>query len=100
MQIADVVVARRLEIDIVNLVANRAIAPSGHTLLEQFQRHVDQHRDDVVALLDGELFQAPRLCGSARKTVENVTVLAVVLRRALFDQLNCQLIGDQLSPRS
>jgi hypothetical protein len=75
MQIADVVVARRLEIDIVNLIANRAIAPSRHPLLEQIQRHVDQYRDDIVALFGGELFQTPRLRGRARKAVENVAVL-------------------------
>src|SRR6185369_14043834 len=98
MQIADVVVARRLEIDIVNLIANRAIPPSGHALLEQLELDVNQHCDDVVALFGGELIQTLRLCGRARKAVEDVTVLAVVLRSALFDHLNCQLIGNQLSP--
>src|SRR6185436_15835291 len=98
MQIADVVVARRFEIDIVNLIANRAIAPAGHALLEQLERHVDQHCDDVVALFDGELFQTLRLGRRAWKAIEDVTVLAIVLRSALFDYLNCQLIGNQLSP--
>ena len=63
MKVANIVVARRLEIDIVNLVANRTISPSRHPLLEQIQRHVDQDRDDVVALLGGELFETAACAG-------------------------------------
>jgi hypothetical protein len=99
MQIANIIVARRLEIDVVDFVANRTIPPSGHALLQQIERHVDQHRNDRLFLFLRELIQTLRLRRRARKTVEDVTVFAIVLGGAFLHELNGQLIGHQMPAR-
>src|SRR5690349_23327859 len=98
MQVANVVVARRLKIDVVNLPADGTTPASCHPLLEQLYGDIDQHRDDLVFLFGGELVQARSLRGRPRKAVENVTVAAVVLRRALFHESNGQLVRNELTP--
>src|ERR1041385_133389 len=97
MKVANVVVLRRLEIDIVNLTAYRAIATARHALLEHISWYVDEHRDDSVSLLGRKFLQTRRLRWCARETIENVTILAVVLRRPFLDQPNCQIIWNELS---
>src|SRR5689334_8992379 len=97
MQVANVVVARRLEIDIVDFVADRTITPARHPLLQQRKRHINQHRDDLVTLLGRELIQTGGLRGSTRESVEDVTVTTIVLRRTLFNESNRQLVGNELS---
>ena len=86
VKVADVIILRRLEIDIVDLAAYRAIAPSGYALLEHVLWYIDEHSDDSFALLGRKFFQTRCLCRSTRETVENITVLAVVLRRPLLHQ--------------
>src|ERR1043165_8398389 len=97
MQITNIVVARWFEIDVVDFVANRTIAPARHSFLQQLERHIDQHGNDHIVLFDGELVQTRSLRRSAWKTVENITVTTIVLRRALFDESNRQLVGNELS---
>src|ERR1044072_9795416 len=69
MEVADVVVPRRLEIDVVNLATGGTVSTSGHTLFEQLAWHVDQDRNDSVALLSSQLFETDGLRRSPRKAV-------------------------------
>src|ERR1043165_3444442 len=98
VKVANVVISWWLEVDIVNLATDRTIASSCHSLLEIILWHVDQDRDNAVALFGRELFQTHRLLRSSREAVEDVAVARIVLRSALFDELNCQIVGNKLAP--
>src|SRR5215217_5493193 len=80
MKVADVVVPWWLEIDVVDLATDGTVSTSGHALLKQLVRHIDQNRNDTIALLRGQFSEADGLSRSARETVEDVTVLTIGLR--------------------
>ena len=96
MQIANVVMARWLEIHVVNLATHRTVPPARHPRLEHFVRDVDENRDNRVALFCCQLLEACCLCRRARKTVEDVTVATIVLRRSVLNETDRQLIRYEL----
>src|SRR6185369_415491 len=97
MKVANVVVPWWLKVDVVNLATDRTVSSSRHSLLEIVRRHVDQNRDNAVALFCCQLFQTRGLLRSARKAVEDIAVARILLRRAFLDDSDCQIIRNELS---
>src|SRR5436190_23595212 len=97
MHVANIVVFRWLEVNVVNLSTHRTIPTTRHPFLENLCRDVNQHRKNLVSLLSRETFQTLSLRGGSRKSVQDVAVSTVVLACSFLNQPNCQFIRNQSS---
>src|SRR6266571_1611651 len=85
MLVAGIVNFWRLEVDVVNLSADRTTTAARRPLFQKFARYVDEDCADVIALFRRKSLEHFSLCGGARKTVEDVALPTVFLAGSLLD---------------
>ena len=94
VKVTNVIDPGRFEVDIVNLTTRRATAPADHPPLQQLLVTIDQNRYQLIALPGGQTFQHLCLRCRPRKSVQHVSVAAVVLGRAFFHHPDYHFIRD------
>jgi hypothetical protein len=99
MNVALIVHPRRLKINVVNLVPDRAIPPPRQPLFQNRGGHINQNRGQGLALRGREPFKHLRLHDRARETIQHITVKAIVMRGPLPDHFNHDVIGYQHTGR-
>src|SRR5216110_2347517 len=93
MQITDVINLRRPKINIIDLTADGTVSATHHSLSQQVAWYLDFNCLNLLVLFSRQLLKHRSLCRSARKTVKNIAVFAIVLSSSLSNNPNSQVIG-------
>lgn len=84
----------RFKIEIIDLTAFRAIAPSSSPPLKHLERDLNNNRDNLVALSGCQILEHRGLRHRARKPIQHIAVSAIVPAGPFLDNSDYQIIRD------